>query len=139
MTRVGRARPGPGHCRSTEDEAACAIRASGLGEGSLLSWPERRGGKVDDDAFPSRIDHSAHLSTRQYARFVYEWVTAIGLRREDYGTRSLLRTKASIIYKATGNLRAAQILLGHTKIESTVRYLGVDVEDALAPAEATEV
>jgi len=107
--------------------------------GSLLSWLERRGGTIDDYAFPSRIDHSAHLSTRQCARLVDEWVTAIGLRREDYGTHSLRRTKASIIYKATGNLWAVQILLGHTKIESTVRYLGVDVEDALALAESTEV
>lgn len=106
---------------------------------SLLAWLERRGGTVDDYAFPSRIDHSSHLSTRQYARLVDEWVTAIGLRKEDYGTHSLRRTKASIIYRATGNLRAVQILLGHTKIESTVRYLGVDVEDALTLAEGTEV
>ena len=68
-----------------------------------------------------------------------EWVTAIGLRREDYGTHPLRRTKAPIIYKATGNLRAVQLLLGHTKSESTVRYLGVDVEDALALAAHTEV
>ena len=68
-----------------------------------------------------------------------EWVTAIGLRKEEYGTHSLRRTKASLIYEATGNLRAVQILLGHTKIESTVRYLGVDVEDALDLAEHTEV
>ena len=106
---------------------------------SLLAWLERRGGDEDDFAFPSRIDHSAHISTRQYARLVDEWVTGIGLRCEDYGTHSLRRTKASIIYKATGNLRAVQILLGHTKIESTVRYLGVDVEDALTLAEGTEV
>ena len=66
-------------------------------------------------------------------------VTGIGLHPEDYGTHSLRRTKASIIYKQTGNLRAVQILLGHTKIESTVRYLGVDIEDALALAEGTEV
>ncbi|SFF60152.1 Phage integrase family protein, partial [Aureimonas phyllosphaerae] len=106
---------------------------------SLQAWLERRGGTVDDFAFPSRTDHSTHLSTRQYARLVDEWVTGIGLRKEDYGTHSLRRTKASIIYKATGNLRAVQILLGHTKIESTVRYLGVDVEDALTLAESTEV
>jgi site-specific recombinase XerC len=61
------------------------------------------------------------------------------LRREDYGTHSLRRTKASIIYKQTGNLRAVQILLGHTKIESTVRYLGVEVDDALAIAEQVDV
>lgn len=106
---------------------------------SLLAWLERRRGTIDDYAFPSRIDHAAHLSTRQYARLVDEWVSAIGLHREDYGTHSLRRTKASIIYKATGNLRAVQILLGHTKIENTVRYLGVDIEDALALAEGTAI
>lgn len=106
---------------------------------SLLAWLERRGGAVDDYAFPSRIDPTRHMSTRQYARLVDEWVVAIGLRAQEYGTHSLRRTKASIIYKATGNLRAVQILLGHTKIENTVRYLGVDVEDALELAEATEV
>jgi integrase len=106
---------------------------------SILTWLECRGGGLDDYAFPSRIDHEAHISTRQYARLVGEWVTGIGLRREDYGTHSLRRTKAALIYKRTGNLRAVQILLGHTKIESTVRYLGVDVEDALALAEGTEL
>jgi integrase len=90
---------------------------------------------LDDYAFPSRTDHARHISTRQYARLVDEWVTAIGLRREDYGTHSLRRTKASIIYKATGNLRTVPLLLGHTKIESKVRYLAVNVEDALALAE----
>lgn len=106
---------------------------------SLLAWLDRRGGTVDDYVFPSRVDRTSHLSTRQYARLVDEWVVGTGLRREEYGTHSLRRTKASIIYKATGNLRAVQILLGHTKIENTVRYLGVDVEDALALAEATEI
>jgi site-specific recombinase XerC len=106
---------------------------------SILAWLECRGGTLDDFVFPSRIDHADHISTRQYARLVDEWVTGIGLRPEDYGTHSLRRTKASIIYKQTGNLRAVQILLGHTKIESTVRYLGVDIEDALAIAEATEL
>jgi hypothetical protein len=90
-------------------------------------------------AFPSRIAHSEHLSTRQYAILVDEWVLAVGLRKEEYGTHSLRWTKASIIYKATGNLRAVQILLDHTKDENTVRYLGVDVEDALTLAEGTEI
>jgi len=107
--------------------------------GSLVAWLERRGGAIDDFAFPSRINRTGHISTRQYARLVDEWVTAIGLRCADYGTHSLRRTKASMIYKATGNLRAIQILLGHTKIENTVRYLGVDIEDALALAERTEI
>ncbi|RWO61758.1 tyrosine-type recombinase/integrase [Mesorhizobium sp.] len=106
---------------------------------SLLASLERRGGTVEDYAFPSRINHAQHMSTRQYARLVDEWVTAIGLRREEYGTHSLRRTKASMIYKATGNLRAIQILLGHSKIENTVRYLGVDVEDALLLAERIEI
>jgi integrase len=106
---------------------------------SLLAWLERRGGRVDDFAFPSRVDPDGHLSTRQYARLVDEWVTAIGLRPEEYGTHSLRRTKAALIYKATGNLRAIQILLGHTKIENTVRYLGVDIDDALTLAETTEI
>ncbi|MGB3502884.1 MAG: tyrosine-type recombinase/integrase [Mesorhizobium sp.] len=106
---------------------------------SLLAWLERRGGSIDDYAFPSRVNHEGHLSTRQYARLVDEWVTAIGLRPEDYGTHSLRRTKAALIYKITGNLRAIQILLGHTKIENTVRYLGFDIDDALTLAETTEI
>ena len=106
---------------------------------SLLAWLERRGGSLDEYVFPSRTDHARPLSTRQYARLVDEWVSGVGLRPEEYGTHSLRRTKASIIYKASGNLRAVQILLGHAKIENTVRYLGVDVEDALALAEGVEV
>jgi integrase len=106
---------------------------------SLRAWLERRGGSVDEYAFPSRVDHARHMSARQYARLVDEWVTAIGLRSEEYGTHSLRRTKASMIYRATGNIRAIQILLGHSKIENTVRYLGVDVEDALLLAERTEI
>ena len=106
---------------------------------SLLAWLERRGGTVDDYVFPSRVDRNGHISTRQYARLVDEWVTGIGLIRSEYGTHSLRRTKASIIYRATGNLRAVQILLGHSKIENTVRYLGIDVVDALALAENTEI
>ena len=98
---------------------------------SLLAWLKRRGGSLDDFVFPSRVDYLGHLSTRQYARLVDEWVTAIGLNAREYGTHSLRRTKASMIYKATGNLRAVQILLGHSKIENTIRYLGVDIDDAL--------
>jgi integrase len=106
---------------------------------SLLAWLERRGGNVEDFVFPSRVNSTGHLSTRQYARLVNEWVIAIGLRPGEYGTHSLRRTKASLIYKATGNLGAVQLLLGHSKIENTVRYLGVDVDDALSLAEATEI
>ena len=106
---------------------------------SILAWLEARGGTLDDYAFSSKLVGVTHISTRQYARLVDEWVAGIGLRSEDYGTHSLRRTKASLIYKRTGNLRAVQILLGHTKIERTVRYLGVDVEDALTLAERTKI
>jgi site-specific recombinase XerC len=87
---------------------------------------------VDECVSPSRVDRNGHLGTGQYARLVDERVTGIDLMRSEYGTHSLRRTKASIIYRATGKLRAVQILLGHSKIENTVRYLGIDVEDALA-------
>ena len=107
--------------------------------GSLLAWLDRRGGALEDHVFPSRAHGGKHLSTRQYARLVGEWVEAVGLSRLAYGTHSLRRTKVALIYKRTGNLRAVQILLGHTKLESTVRYLGVDAEDALALSEATEI
>jgi integrase len=106
---------------------------------TLLIWLNRRGGSQDDFIFPSRVNYMGHLSTRQYARLVDEWVGAVGLNVHEYGTHSLRRTKASLIYKATGNLRAIQILLGHSNIENTVRYLGVDVDDAIALAERTEI
>lgn len=97
----------------------------------MRSWLERRGGTLNDYVFPNRNDYTGHMSTRQYARLVREWVAGIGLQPQEYGTHSLRRTKALIIYKTTGNLRAVQILLGRAKINGTVRYLGVDVEDAL--------
>ena len=119
--------------RPVQFELTADVRAT------LLAWLERRGGLTVDYLFPSRIDPAGHMSTRQYARLVDEWVTAIGLRKAEYGTHSLRRPKAAMIYRATGNIRAIQILLGHTKIENTVRYLGVDVEDALLLAERTEI
>ncbi|MEG3155548.1 tyrosine-type recombinase/integrase [Sphingomonas sp. RB1R13] len=119
--------------RPVQFELTAEVRAS------LLSWLNRRGGTTSDFVFSSRIDHANHLSTRQYARLLDEWVTSIGLRRAEYGTHSLRRTKAAMIYRATGNIRAIQILLGHTKIENTVRYLGVNIEDALLLAERTEI
>jgi integrase len=79
------------------------------------------------------------LTTRQYTRRVSEWIGSIGLDPNSFGTHSLRRTKATIIYRRTGNLRAVQLLLGHTKIESTVRYLGIEVDDALAIAEQIDV
>lgn len=119
--------------RSVQFEIASDARTS------LFAWLDHRGGGIEDFVFPSRIDHARHLSTRQYSRLVDEWVEAIGLRPEECGTHSLRRTKAAIIYKATGNVRAIQILLGHSKVENTVRYLCVDIEDALTLAEKTEI
>ncbi|MEM9628796.1 MAG: tyrosine-type recombinase/integrase [Pseudomonadota bacterium] len=89
--------------------------------------------------FPSRMRSNEHLSTRQYSRLVKAWVKAIGLDPQIYGTHSMRRTKATLIYRRTHNLRAVQLLLGHTKLESTVRYLGIDVDDALEIAEETEI
>lgn len=89
--------------------------------------------------FPSRFHGSPHLSTRQYARIVRYWVSAIGLDPTGYGTHSLRRTKATPIYRKTGNLRAVQLLLGHTKVDSTVRYLGVELDDALSMAEKIDL
>lgn len=94
---------------------------------------------LDSYIFPSRIHDSPHLSTRQYARIVNAWVIEIGLDPSGYGTHTMRRTKASLIYRRTKNLRAVQILLGHTKLESTVRYLGIEVDDALEMTEQTEV
>lgn len=89
--------------------------------------------------FPRRADVHAHLSARQLSRLLDRWLTAVGLDPALYGTHSLRRTKATLIYKRTGNLRAVQLLLGHTKIESTVRYLGIEVDDALEIAESVKV
>ena len=92
-----------------------------------------------DFLFSSWCHKSMHLSTRQYARMVESWVAGIGLESTAYGTHSLRRTKAALIYRRTKNIRAVQLLLGHSKIESTVRYLGIEVDDALEMAEQTEV
>jgi integrase len=89
--------------------------------------------------FPSHVSESPHISTRQYSRIVQSWVSSIGLDPAAYGTHSLRRTKATLIYRRTRNLRAVQLLLGHTKLESTVRYLGIEVDDVLEITEQTEV
>ena len=89
--------------------------------------------------FPGRRGREHHLTTRQYARLVSQWAVSIGLDPLLFGTHSLRRTKATLIYRRTGNLRAVQLLLGHTKIESTVRYLGIEMDDALAIAEQVDI
>ena len=106
---------------------------------SLSKWIAFRNLVSSDYLFSSRIHHSAHISTRQYARIVHKWVDMIGLDTALYGTHTMRSTKVTLIYHRTKNLRAIQLLLGHTKLESTVRYLGIEVDDALEMAEQTEV
>ena len=106
---------------------------------SLTAWLEQHGGYLQDFLWPSRSKKDCPITTRQYARIVRRWVTEIGLNPSLYGTHSLRRTKVALIYKNTGNLRAVQILLGHSKLESTVRYLGVDIDDAISMSEAADL
>ena len=89
--------------------------------------------------WPGRFHERLHISTRQYARLVGAWVSSIGLEPISYGTHSIRRTKVAQIYRKTANLRALQLLLGHTKLDSAVRYLGVELEDALVISEAVEI
>jgi integrase len=101
------------------------LRAAGKKPGEILFTGSRGMGQC--------------MTPRQYARLVSRWIASIGLDCKLFGTHSLRRTKATLIYRRTGNLRAVQLLLGHTKIESTVRYLGIEVDDALAIAEQIDV
>ena len=105
----------------------------------VAAWIATAHLKPEQFLFPSRVSASPHLSIREYSRIVGSWVNSIGLDAAAYGTHSMRRTKATMIYRRTRNLRAVQLLLGHTKLESTVRYLGIEVDDALEIAEQTEV
>ena len=106
---------------------------------SVLAWIRERGTGKGDFLFPSRRHDRACLTTRHYARLLKGWLHQVGIEPSGYGTHSLRRAKVALIYRQTGNIRAIQILLGHSKLDSTVRYLGVDIEDALALAEATDL
>ncbi|MGL4440945.1 MAG: tyrosine-type recombinase/integrase [Bosea sp. (in: a-proteobacteria)] len=106
---------------------------------ALIDWLKVRRAVGCDWLFPSRLHAGEHLTTRQYARLVDEWVEMAGLDSTAFGTHSLRRTKVAMVYKRTGNLRACQLLLGHTELESTVRYLGIEADDALALSEQTEI
>ena len=106
---------------------------------AVQAWIRFAGLKSEDFLFPSRLNDSPHLGTRQYARILDSWVDELGLDRTNYGTHSMRRTKATLIYRRTKNLRAVQLLLGHSKLESTVRYLGIEVDDALEISEQTEI
>ena len=106
---------------------------------AVAAWIANAQLRSGDYLFPSRTKRSPHISTRQYARIVDQWVRSIGLDCAAYGTHTMRRTKATLIYRRTKNLRAVQLLLGHTKLESTVRYLGIEVDDALEISEQTEI
>jgi site-specific recombinase XerC len=106
---------------------------------SVLRWLESPAMIGSEFLWPGRFHDRPHVSTRQYSRLLKDWVVSIGLQPSAYGTHSMRRTKAAQIYKKTGNLRAVQLLLGHTKMDSTVRYLGIELEDALAIAEGIEI
>jgi integrase len=106
---------------------------------AISAWMAQASLHQDAFLFPSRLHGSLHLSTRQYARIVDQWIVDIGLDVAAYGTHTMRRTKATLIYRRTKNLRAVQLLLGHSKLESTVRYLGIEVDDALEMSEQTEV
>ena len=106
---------------------------------AVEAWIKHANLRADGYLFPSRVYWRVHLGTRQYARIVGGWVKETGLDPAAYGTHSMRRTKPTLIYRRTKNLRAVQLLLGHTKVESTVRYLGIEVDDALEIAEQTEV
>jgi integrase len=106
---------------------------------SVKAWIAQAGLHSGDYLFPSRIHRCPHMTTRSYAHLVHAWVTSAGLDSQNYGTHSMRRTKATLIYRRTKNIRAVQLLLGHTKLDSTVRYLGVELDDALEISEQTEV
>ena len=106
---------------------------------AVTAWIAKANLKSEQYLFPSRSRKSPHVSTRQYARIVHRWVSSIGLDPSAYGTHTMRRTKATLIYRRTKNLRAVQLLLGHTRLESTVRYLGIEVDDALEISEQTEI
>lgn len=105
---------------------------------SISTWITTANLRSSVYLFPSRITASPHISTRQYARIVHHWFDEIGLDPTAYGSHTMPRTKPTLIYRRTKNLRAVQLLLGHTKLESTVRYLGIEVDDALEMAEQTD-
>jgi len=106
---------------------------------SLQQWFKKANLASNDFVFKSRLHDSKHISTRQYSRIFHDWIKKLNIDDTQYGTHSMRRTKAYLIYKKTKNLRVIQLLLGHKKLESTVRYLGIEVDDALEISESIEI
>ena len=126
-------------CHAAQTQRPVQFEITQAARDALQAWIKLAGLKSVDFLFPSRLHESPHLGTRQYARILGHWVDELGLGRMEYGTHSMRRTKATLIYRRTKNLRAVQLLLGHSKLESTVRYLGIEVDDALEISEQTEI
>ena len=125
--------------RSCEIEPTYRFELSEQTRQAVDDYLRATGKRPGEFLFTGRRGPDRNMTTRQYARLVSEWIGSVGLDPRLFGTHSLRRTKATLIYRRTGNLRAVQLLLGHTKIESTVRYLGIEVDDALAIAEQVDV
>lgn len=122
-----------------ETQRPVQFEITSVARDAVQKWIKVADVKSDGFLFPSRMHDSPHLGTRQYARILDGWVEELGLDPAEYGTHSMRRTKATLIYRRTKNLRAVQLLLGHSKLESTVRYLGIEVDDALEISEQTEI
>lgn len=129
----------PNNDHAKKDTAPVQFELTEQTRDAVGRWIGKAHLQQDQYLFPSRLSKSPHISTRQYARIVGHWVSSIGLDPAEYGTHTMRRTKATLIYRRTKNLRAVQVLLGHTKMESTVRYLGIEVDDALEISEQTEI
>ncbi|MEK9672014.1 MAG: tyrosine-type recombinase/integrase [Rhodospirillaceae bacterium] len=112
---------------------------SDLTQSAVEAYLSKNEARNADFLFRGRGTPPRPISTRQYARLVSKWIASVGLDPTQYSTHSLRRTKAALIYRKTGNLRAVQLLLGHSKIESTVKYLGIEVDDAIEIAEKVEI
>lgn len=128
-----------GDYRSTKEQRPVQFELTEDTRNAVSAWIAKAKLKLEQYLFPSRLKNSLHISTRQYARIVHRWVASIGLDPTAYGTHTMRRTKATLIYRRTKNLRAVQLLLGHSKLKSTVRYLGIEVDDALEISEQTEI
>ena len=129
----------PDRPEAPAEAEGCLDNSSTAANAAVGEWLVELDAREGQYLFPSRLRRKPHLSTRQYARIVHRWADRAGLDSSAYGTHYLRRTKPAQIYKKTGNLRAVQLLLGHTKLESTVRYLGIEVDDALCISEQVEL
>ena len=105
---------------------------------SLMKWILISALDASDFLFPSQRREQQPISYSYYRSLVRKWASDLGLDSHLYGTHSMRRTKATLVYAKTKNIRVVQLLLGHTKVDNTIRYLGVELEDALLLSEDTD-